>query len=277
MSEPSAFSVVKSENASQTPLTIHLDEDLKTIYLAKAEAEGKDLDAVINAGLRRAIRKERGDQYGLSDEEIANIARNDNDVRFLVFHRSILRGIAEHAEFFPHMPPLAHYIKDMEAHLDDYTESCKQDTLYQEKLAKARETEQASREQLMEKINLVIEYHKKLYELGLLPQELGQPPIMDPIPRVPSAPLLLRAENAPDAHILLTWEPPAGGSRALSYEVERVKVPCGPGIPWTLAVTSLSTKVLLPETLGDVLLYRVIAIGADGRGEPSSDVVIEVE
>ncbi len=277
MSEPSTFSVVKSGQTSQTPLTILLDQELLDTYLAKAEAEGKDLDAVINAGLRRALRKERGDQYGLSDEEIANIARNDDDVRFLVFQRSILRGMAEHAEFFPHMPPIAHYIKDMEAHLDDYAESCKQTTLYQEKLSKARETEHASREQLWEKINQVIEYHQKLYDLGLLPTELNPPPIMDPIPRVPSAPLLLRAENAPDAHVQLTWEPPMGGARALSYEVERVKVPCGPGIPWTLAVTSLSTKVLLPETLGDVLLYRVIAIGADGRGEPSSDVVIEVE
>ena len=277
MSEPSAFSVVKSENASQTSLTIHLDEELNEIYLAKAEAEGKDVDAVINAGLRRAIRKERGDHYGLSDEEIANIAKNDNDHRYLVFHRSILRGLAEHAEFFPSLPPCAPFINDLEASIDDFSEACKQDTLYQEKLAKAREDEQASMEQLMEKINLVIDYHKKLYELGLLPQELNPPPVMASIPRVPSAPLLLRAENAPDAHVQLTWEPPTGGSRALSYEVERAKMPCGAEIPWTLAVTSLSTKVLLPETLGDVLLYRVIAIGADGRGEPSHDVCIEVE
>ena len=277
MSEPSAFSIVKPGKASQVSLTILLDEDLKDIYLAKAEAEGKDLDSVINAGLRRAVRNERGDKYGLSDEEIANAARNENDVRFLVFHRSILRGLAEHAEFFPTLPPCAPFITDLEGTLDDFVAACKQDTLCQERLAEAREAEQVAMEQLMEKINSVVEYHKKIYELGLLPQELGPPPVMAPIPRIPSAPLLLRAENAPDAQVQLTWEPPMGGTRVLSYEIERAKAPCGPGIPWTLAVTSLSTKVLLPETLGDVLLYRVVAVGADGRGEPSGDVCIEVE
>ena len=277
MSEPSAFSVVKSENASQTPLTILLDEELKEIYLAKAEAEGKDLDAVINAGLRRAARKERGDQYGLSEEEIASIARNDNDARFLIFQCSLLRGFAEHTELFPNPPLLALLMANSEAKLENFIQVCKEDNLHQEKLAKAREAEQASKEQLLEMVNSVIEYHRKLYELGLLPQELGPPPVMTPIPRVPSEPLLLWAENAPDAHVQLRWEPPASGSRVHSYEVERAKVPCGAVTPWTLAVTSLSTKVLLPETLGDVLLYRVFAIGADGRGEPSHTVCIEVE
>jgi hypothetical protein len=277
MSEPSAFSVVKSGETSQIALTVLLYGDLKDIYLAKAEAEGKDLDSVINAGLRRAVRNERGDQYGLSDEQIAKAARNDNDVRFLVFHRSILRGLAEHAEFFPTLPPCAPFITDLEGTLDGFIDACEQDRLYREKLAKAREAEQASREQLLEKINSVVEYHQKIYELGLLPQELGPPPVLAPILRIPSAPLLLRAENAPDAHVQLTWEPPVGGTRVLSYEIERAKVPCGPGIPWTLAVTSLSTKVLLPETLGDVLLYRVVAVGADGRGEPSGQVSIKVE
>ena len=126
-------------------------------------------------------------------------------------------------------------------------------------------------------VNSVIEYHRKVYELGLLPQELGPPPVMTPIPRVPSEPLFLLAENAPAAHVQLTWEPPVGGSRVHSYEVERAKVPCGAVAPWTLAVTSLSTKVLLPETLGDILMYRVFAIGADGRGEPSHTVSIVVE
>ena len=277
MSEHSTFSVVKSETATQIPLTVNLDEDLKDIYLAKAEAEGKDLDTVINQGLRRAVRNERGDKYGLSDEEIANIARNDNDARFLIFHRSILRGVAEHAEFFPTLPPCAPFITDLEEMYDDFADACKQSNLSQEQLKKAREAEQASMEKRMKKINSVAEYHKKLYDLGLLPQEMGTPPVMEPILRPPSAPLSLRAENAPDAHIQLTWEPPVGGGRVLSYLVERVKVPCDNGIPWALAVTSLSTKVLLPETLGDVLLYRVIAVGADGRGEPSNDVIIEVE
>lgn len=277
MSEPSAFSVVKSGKTSQISLTILLDEELKDIYLAKAEAEGKDFDSIINAGLRRAVRNERGDKYGLSDEEIANIARNDNDARFLIFQRSILRGLAEHAELFPSLPPCAPFITDLEASLDDFSAACKEDNLRQEELEKAREAEQTSKEQLLETVNSVIEYHQKLHELGLIPQELGLPPVMAPIPRIPSAPLLLRAENAPDAHVQLTWEPPVGGTRVLSYEIERAKVPCGPGIPWTLAVTSLSTQVLLPETLGDVILYRVIAIGADGRGEPSGQVCIEVE
>jgi hypothetical protein len=277
MTEPSAFSVVKSGKTSQIALTILLDEDLKDIYLAKAEDEGKDLDSVINAGLRRAVRNDRGDKYGLSDEEIAKISRNDNDARFFVFHRSILRGLAEHAELFPSLPPCAPFIKDLQGSIEDFAEICKEDTLHQEKMAKAREAEQESKEQLLEKVNSVIEYHRKLHELGLIPQDLGPPPVMAPIPRIPSAPLFLRAENAPDAHVQLTWAPPVGGTRVLSYEIERAKVPCGPGIPWTLAVTSLFPKVLLPETLGDVLLYQVVAVGADGRGEPSDKVCIEVE
>ena len=277
MSEPSAFSVVKSGKTSQTPLTILLDQELKDIYLAKAEAEGKDLDAVINAGLRRAARKERGDQYGLSEEEIASIARNDNDARFLIFQCSLLRGFAEHTELFPNPPLLALLMANSEAKLENFIQVCKEDNLHQEKLAKAREAEQASKEQLLEMVNSVIEYHRKVYELGLLPQELGPPPVMTPIPRVPSEPLFLLAENAPAAHVQLTWEPPVGGSRVHSYEVERAKVPCGAVAPWTLAVTSLSTKVLLPETLGDILMYRVFAIGADGRGEPSHTVSIVVE
>ena len=277
MSEPSAFSVVKPGKTSQLSLTILLDEELKDIYLAKAEAEGKDLDVVINAGLRRAVRKERGDNYGLSDEEIANISRNDNDARFFVFHRSILRGLAEHAELFPSLPPCAPFITELQATLEDFAEVCKEDNRHQEQLAKAREEEQASKEQLLEIINSVIEYHRKLYELGLIPQELSPPPVMAPIPRIPSAPLFLRAENAPDAQVQLTWEPPMGGTRALSYVIERAKVPCGPETPWTLAVTSLSTKVLLPETLDDVMLYRVVAVGVDGRGEPSEKVCIKVE
>ena len=185
--------------------------------------------------------------------------------------------MAEHAEFFPTLPSCAPCITNLEEMYSDFVDSCKQDTLCQENLKKAQEAEQASMEKLMKKINSVVEYHKKLYDLGLLPQEMGTPPVMETILRPPSAPLSLRAENAPDAHIQLTWEPPVGGGRVLSYLVERVKVPCDNGIPWALAVTSLSTKVLLPETLGDVLLYRVIAVGADGRGEPSNSVCIEVE
>lgn len=277
MSEPPALSIVKSGDAGPVAFTIHVDPALVDAYLAKAEAEGKDLDAVINSALRLAMRRERGDKYGLSDEEIVKLARNDDDARFFVFHRSILRGLAEHPELFPSLPPCAPFIKDLEASIDDYARICQEDNERQERLGKLREAEQASKEELLDMVNSVIEYQRKLYEMGLIPGEIGPPPLTQPIPRVPGAPLMLRAENAPDAHVELTWEAPSAGTRVLSYEVERVTVPCRAPYPWTLAVTSLSTKVLLPETLGEVIMYQVFAVGVDGRGEPSGPVGIKVE
>jgi hypothetical protein len=196
-----------------------------------------------------------------------------NDARLIALTGSLVEGLSAKPELFPNMPV---DLLDLARQMRELADLADADSAFEQEMAAIREREQQAMEDFVVATRQVIEYLKQLQEHGLLPAELGPPPLdLPPVRLVPGPCHQLRAADHGPESIELIWYPPLTGSRVLCYEVERAQIPCG-AIPWEVAVTSLSNRVVLPQADGTVFIYRVTARGAEGLGEPSGYVAIRV-
>ncbi|MFM2056776.1 MAG: hypothetical protein RLY71_1161 [Pseudomonadota bacterium] len=197
-----------------------------------------------------------------------------NDARMVALTEGLVNGLSAKPELFPDCPvdlgALAGAMNGFKALLAG-------DADYERHMAALREEQHQAMEKLVWSARALAEFLNQLHAHGLIPPELGPPPTdLPPVKLVPGPCHQLCAREHGPEQVELVWRVPISGSRVLGYEVQKAQVPCGPGIPWETAITSLSNRVVLPQPDGSVFLYRVVGRGPEGLGEPSTYVAIRM-
>ncbi|MFM2056777.1 MAG: hypothetical protein RLY71_1162 [Pseudomonadota bacterium] len=183
-------------------------------------------------------------------------------------------SLSEHPDLFPTVPTNIH---ELLAALHEVIAISEANGAFERELEAAYDAEMQIMEELGMHALRMAEYLDRLQKLGVIPAELTPPEVPPlPIPLVPGQCMALSAQAHGPDEVALSWQSPEEGSRVHGYEVEKAAAPGGPDGLWQLAVTSLSTQVVLPQPPGVEVMYRVVARGIGGRGLPSEQVGIHL-
>ena len=183
-------------------------------------------------------------------------------------------SLSEHPDLFPAVPTNIH---ELLAALQEVLATSEANSAFERELEAAYDAELQIMEEFGMRALRMAEYLERLQKLGVIPAELIPPEVPPlPIPLVPGQCTALSAQAQGPDEVALSWQAPDEGSRVHGYEVEQAAAPGGPDGAWQLAVTSLSTQVVLPQPAGVEVVYRVVARGIGGRGLPSEQVSIRL-